>query len=109
MLQQTHGVLTFDAADYYPEAVSEFRSWFAETSRKVYYVGPLVPDGSALASSPQNGQRAQGGVLSFLDDQLTARGERSVVYVRRAFVCASFVLLTAYLVFADILWVLVLA
>ncbi|EIW53235.1 UDP-Glycosyltransferase/glycogen phosphorylase [Trametes versicolor FP-101664 SS1] len=78
---QTDGVPTFDAADYYPEAVSEFRSWFAETSRKVYYVGPLVPDGSALASSPQNGRRAQGGVLSFLDDHLTARGERSVVYI----------------------------
>ncbi|OJT15058.1 UDP-glycosyltransferase 88A1 [Trametes pubescens] len=80
VLQQTDGVLTFDAAEYYPEVALEFRDWFAETSRKVHYVGPLVPDNRVLPSL-ENGQRAQGGVLSFLDDQLAVRGARSVVYV----------------------------
>lgn len=88
VLQQTDGVLTFDAAEYYPEVALEFRDWFAETSRKVHYVGPLVPDNRVLPSL-ENGQRAQGGVLSFLDDQLAVRGARSVVYVRRFSVCVG--------------------
>ncbi|KAI0634587.1 UDP-Glycosyltransferase/glycogen phosphorylase [Trametes polyzona] len=83
ILQQTDGVLTFDAADYYPEAVSVLREWLAETSRKVYYTGPLVQPKGALdfAKGPGEATKRDGGVLQFLDNQLARRGECSVIYI----------------------------
>ncbi|KAI0772978.1 UDP-Glycosyltransferase/glycogen phosphorylase [Trametes elegans] len=79
VLQQTDGVLTFDSAAYHPEAVAAAREWLAETSRKIYYTGPLVPSGSAVdgVALTEEGK----AVLAFLDRQLAERGERSVIYI----------------------------
>ncbi|OSD00573.1 glycosyltransferase family 1 protein [Trametes coccinea BRFM310] len=83
MFQQTDGVLTIDAADYHPEATQAMREWLAETGRKMYYAGPLVPDSVTIASPNQ--QEAEGShqleVLDFLNEQLRKSGERSVIYV----------------------------
>ncbi|KAI0357719.1 UDP-Glycosyltransferase/glycogen phosphorylase [Trametes cingulata] len=73
VLQETDGVLTFDAADYHPEAVSASRQWLSQTSRKIYYVGPLVPRNMTEQGSDE--------IFQFLDRHLAARGERSVVYI----------------------------
>lgn len=79
VLQETDGVITFDAAGYHPEATTAFRTWFAETSRKVYFSGPLVAP-AAKGASEEKGD----GVLAFLDSQLASHGARCVVYVSSA-------------------------
>ncbi|KAH9848125.1 UDP-Glycosyltransferase/glycogen phosphorylase [Lenzites betulinus] len=81
VLLQTDGVLTLDAADYYPEVASEFREWFAETSRKVYYAGPLVPSSGILIPAAAERDPAVCGAARFLDEQLAAKGERCVIYI----------------------------
>ncbi len=80
MIKQAAGVLTFDAADYHPEATTAFRAWMAETGRKVTYAGPLVPSSRAVETVARASEA--GEVLRFLDNQLTARGDKSVVFVR---------------------------
>ncbi|KAL1948023.1 hypothetical protein VTO73DRAFT_12098 [Trametes versicolor] len=74
VLQETDGVITFDAAGYHPEATAAFRDWFSETSRRVYFAGPLV----AMRRAEE---QDRDGVLAFLDTQLESRGERCVVYI----------------------------
>ncbi|EIW61191.1 UDP-Glycosyltransferase/glycogen phosphorylase [Trametes versicolor FP-101664 SS1] len=73
------GVLTFDAADYHPEATTAFRAWMAETGRKVTYAGPLVPSSHAVETVARASEA--GDVLRFLDSQLAARGEHSVIFI----------------------------
>ena len=70
----TDGFITFDAADYSPETTKAVKQWFAETSRKAYYAGPLTPQNREDIS---NGRE----VLTFLDERLTSPGEKSVIYV----------------------------
>ncbi|TFK85643.1 glycosyltransferase family 1 protein [Polyporus arcularius HHB13444] len=45
MLEDAAGVITFDAAEYSPETTKQIQSYFAETGRKIYYAGPLIPEG----------------------------------------------------------------
>lgn len=80
VIKQAAGVLTFDAADYHPEATTAFRAWMAETGRKVTYAGPLVPSSLTVETVAQESEA--GDLLRFLDSQLVARGEKSVIFVR---------------------------
>ncbi|KAI0349915.1 UDP-Glycosyltransferase/glycogen phosphorylase [Trametes cingulata] len=71
VFRDTDGVITFDAAEYHPEATASLRASFAKTSRKVVYAGPLVPQAGETGSD----------VKAFLDAQLASRGERSVILI----------------------------
>ncbi|OSD07192.1 glycosyltransferase family 1 protein [Trametes coccinea BRFM310] len=92
MLAQTDGILTIDAADYQPEVTAAMRAQLAETGRKMYYAGPLIANAESGTSSQRKqsaqdtaddlpAEHGQQGVLDFMDAQLKARGERSVMYV----------------------------
>ncbi|KAI0706808.1 UDP-Glycosyltransferase/glycogen phosphorylase [Cerioporus squamosus] len=76
-LQKCDGLLTFDAADYFPQATETMRAWFAETGRKVCFTGPLIPTRPEDTSSDPRSAR----ILEFLDEKLTTNGEKSVVYI----------------------------
>ncbi|KAI9058390.1 glycosyltransferase family 1 protein [Trametes sanguinea] len=92
MLAKTDGILTIDAADYHPEVTAAMRAQLAGTGRKMYYAGPLLANtesGSTKQSAHDRAGAANGlpaehgqqGVFDFMDAQLKARGERSVMYV----------------------------
>ena len=76
-MRKTDGIITFDAAEYSPETTEAVKAWFAETSRKAYYAGPLIPCGAETVS---NDTRAHQFKL-FLDDKVMSHGEKSVIYV----------------------------
>ncbi|KAJ3017608.1 hypothetical protein NUW54_g545 [Trametes sanguinea] len=79
MIENTDGVVIMDAAEFHPEATAAFRKWLGETRRKLYCVGPLL---STERTGP--GYQPKGdakGIMKFLDEQLSARGARTVVCV----------------------------
>ncbi|KAL1948025.1 hypothetical protein VTO73DRAFT_12100 [Trametes versicolor] len=78
-LENTDGVITFDAADYNPKATTALRDWFAQTSRPVCYAGPLVPSNNTGDSASSDATSE--GVAKFLDNQLAIHGAKSVIYV----------------------------
>ncbi|EJF59052.1 UDP-Glycosyltransferase/glycogen phosphorylase [Dichomitus squalens LYAD-421 SS1] len=73
----TDGFITFDAADYCPNTTKAIKEWFAQTSRKAYYAGPLIPQSKENVSDESHAQE----VLAFLDRSLASHGEKSVIYV----------------------------
>ncbi len=77
MIHNAHGIITFDAADYAPEVTEQIRSYFAETGRKIYYAGPLIPEGEEDTSKDPRSEK----VSKFLEDKLVSHGEKSVIYV----------------------------
>ncbi|KAI0649586.1 UDP-Glycosyltransferase/glycogen phosphorylase [Trametes meyenii] len=77
ILRDTDGIITFDAADYHPEATAWTRAWLAQTNRKIVFAGPLVA--CARMELPVAGNTSD--LLAFLDAQLASRGERSVVLI----------------------------
>ena len=82
MLQQTNGIITLDAADYHPEATESFRQILGKNSRNLYCAGPLISAGHDAPGYTPKGDAKD--VIKFLDKQLAERGERSVLYVRKA-------------------------
>lgn len=74
-------MITFDAADFYPENTVTVKKWFAETSRKICYAGPLIPSGEQATAAEQRSSQDGDSIVSFLDKNLASRGERSVIYV----------------------------
>ncbi len=74
-------MITFDAADFYPENTVAVKKWFAETSRKIYYAGPLIPSGEQAAAAEQRASQNGDSIINFLDKYSASRGERSVIYV----------------------------
>lgn len=64
------------------EVVQAFSDFFAQTARKVYLLGPLLPmtrrsevaDAKQAARSPE--------ITTFLESTLRSHGERSLLYVR---------------------------
>ncbi|KAI0706807.1 UDP-Glycosyltransferase/glycogen phosphorylase [Cerioporus squamosus] len=81
VVREADGMVTFDAADYCPEATKAVRAWFAERKRKVYYAGPLIPQGrDAEANELKQSQQAE-TIVRFLEEKVASHGERSVIYV----------------------------
>ncbi|KAI0760926.1 UDP-Glycosyltransferase/glycogen phosphorylase [Trametes elegans] len=75
-LKETDGLLTFDAADFHPEATAVCRAWFAESGgRRFVYAGPLVARGDR--GGGEAGSERGTGVMRFLDGQVA----RSVIYI----------------------------
>ena len=84
-MNRTDGFITMDAADYCPTSTQAMRSWFAESGRKCYYAGPLIPrQKEDILSDPRSHQ-----TQSFLDEKLASHGEKSVIYVCRGHMIAS--------------------
>ncbi|KAI8989207.1 UDP-Glycosyltransferase/glycogen phosphorylase [Trametes punicea] len=80
-LQVTDGMLSFDAEDYDPQASAIAREYYAKGGQELYFCGPLIPGGCSACSSAVetvNGQYE--GLMKFMDEQLKARGPRSVIY-----------------------------
>ena len=77
MLATANGIITFDAADYAPDATKQYRALFEETGRKIYYAGPLIPQGVEDTSKDPRSEK----ISQFLDEKLASHGERSVIYV----------------------------
>ncbi|KAI0671992.1 hypothetical protein C8Q78DRAFT_1077581 [Trametes maxima] len=77
ILRDTDGIVTFDAADYHPEATAWTRTWLARTNRKIVYAGPLVA--RARTALPVVGDTSE--LSAFLNAQLASRGKRSVVLI----------------------------
>ncbi|KAI1794170.1 UDP-Glycosyltransferase/glycogen phosphorylase [Ganoderma leucocontextum] len=81
VLKRTDAVVTFDAADFYPENTVTVKKWFAETSRKVCYAGPLIPSGEQAAAAEQRGSQNGDSIIGFLDRHAASHGEKSVIYI----------------------------
>ncbi|KAI0355640.1 UDP-Glycosyltransferase/glycogen phosphorylase [Trametes cingulata] len=81
VLATTDGFVTIDAADFQPKATAEVRKALAETSRRMFYAGPLLPSGQQAVRGEK--QQSQNGneIMAFLDEKLAICGERSVVYI----------------------------
>ncbi|KAI0630196.1 UDP-Glycosyltransferase/glycogen phosphorylase [Trametes polyzona] len=80
-MDDTEGVITFDAYDYQPRATAALQEYYARDSRRAVYAGPLVPAGEKAVSGEMVQSRDGGATMAFLDKQLKLSGERSVVYI----------------------------
>ncbi len=76
-------MVTFDAADYSPEAAKAVRAWFAERKGRIYYAGPLIPHGKDAEANELKQSQQSEKIVRFLDEKLASHGERSVIYVSR--------------------------
>ncbi|KAI0645536.1 UDP-Glycosyltransferase/glycogen phosphorylase [Trametes meyenii] len=81
MLKTSDGLVTFDAADFQPEATARMRQLLEQTCRKAFYAGPLLPSGAQAASSETRNSSNGNEIMSFLDEMIKSRGERSVIYI----------------------------
>lgn len=89
VVREADGLVTFDAADYCPEAAKAVRAWFAERKRKVCYAGPLIPHGKDAEANELKQSQQSENIVRFLEEKLASHGERSVIYVRRSLGQAS--------------------
>ena len=92
-MEKADGVLLFTPASYEPEAVAAAKSWFGETGRHAYAVGPLLPAASkATAQAHEKKLSAESAeIITFLDETLKTSGEKSLVYV------SAFILVSMYM------------
>ncbi|EIW51920.1 UDP-Glycosyltransferase/glycogen phosphorylase [Trametes versicolor FP-101664 SS1] len=74
VLRAADGALTMDADAYHPEAAAALRAQFG--AHPAVYAGPLISRGPGAPATP-----AAQEVQAFLDGQLRARGERSVLMI----------------------------
>lgn len=63
------------------EAVVAFRQWLGSLGKKVYFAGPLVPEGANADSGEKAGSPVALQIQAFLDRQLQEKGKHSVLYV----------------------------
>lgn len=80
-INKADALITFDAADYQPQATDAVRQHFAEKSRKAYYAGPLMPSGAQAKEKEKINSENGGEIMAFLDEKLKSAGEHSVLYV----------------------------
>lgn len=80
-INKADALITFDAADYQPQATDAVRQHFAEKSRKAYYAGPLMPSGAQAKEKEKINSENGGEIMAFLDKKLKSAGEHSVLYV----------------------------
>ncbi|KAI0821625.1 UDP-Glycosyltransferase/glycogen phosphorylase [Trametes gibbosa] len=79
--EQVNGLVTFDAANYYPHATTAIRQWFENSSQKVFFAGPLLPSGEQVVANEKTLSRDRGDIVAFLDDKLDSHGEKSTLYI----------------------------
>ncbi|GJE98881.1 glycosyltransferase family 1 protein [Phanerochaete sordida] len=64
-----------------PEAVRAFEAFFALTGRKMYMLGPLVPDTATLHDAKSQQDETMSEIETFMDDVLQRHGPQSLVYI----------------------------
>lgn len=77
------GLILFTLEAYEPDAIAATRAWLAETGRKAYACGPLLPSASKVTASTNEKRLSQdaGEIQEFLDNTLKSSGEKSLLYV----------------------------
>ena len=80
-LEKADGLLMYTAEAYEPEGVAAIKEWYAETGRKAYITGPLLPAAPKSAASATEQTPSNDLIINFLDETLKASGEKSLVYV----------------------------
>lgn len=83
VLESCDGVILTTSESYEPEAVTVVKDWFAETSRSVFVLGPLLPtthDPRALAGEKQTSAKAK-EIDLFMESTLASHGKGSMLYV----------------------------
>ncbi|RDX55144.1 UDP-Glycosyltransferase/glycogen phosphorylase [Lentinus brumalis] len=81
VVREADGMVTFDAADYSPEAAKAVRAWFAERKRRIYYAGPLIPHGRDAEANELKQSQQSDKIVRFLEERLASHGENSVIYI----------------------------
>lgn len=84
VLDECDGIIIATPECYEPEAVTGIREWFAETSRQIFAVGPLLPvsgSSSALLGESQLSANAA-DIQNFMDTTERSHGKGSMLYVR---------------------------
>ncbi|KAI0645438.1 UDP-Glycosyltransferase/glycogen phosphorylase [Trametes meyenii] len=78
LLEDCDSMLLYTAESYEPDAVAAAREWFAETSRKIYVCGPLVP----LRVPDEDSQaKNMAETQAFMSSTLVASGQQSLLYI----------------------------
>ena len=79
------GMILTSAEAYEPQAITAMKEWFAETSRSVWAVGPLLP--SIASQEAIAGEEASSPnfkeLTSFLNSTLESHGPHSVLFVSK--------------------------
>ncbi|KAL1942863.1 hypothetical protein VTO73DRAFT_5103 [Trametes versicolor] len=82
LLLKTDAVIAMSPAALEPEdAVVAFRQWLGSLGKKVYFTGPLVPEGANADSGEKAGSPVALQIQAFLDRQLQEKGKHSVLYI----------------------------
>ncbi|KAI0630403.1 UDP-Glycosyltransferase/glycogen phosphorylase [Trametes polyzona] len=82
LLLKTDGVLAMSPEDLEPkESVDAFRQWLGGLGKKVYFTGPLIPDGRKADIEEERVSPLGQQIHTFLDRQLQEKGEHSVLYI----------------------------
>ncbi|KAI0775764.1 UDP-Glycosyltransferase/glycogen phosphorylase [Trametes elegans] len=82
VLLKTDGVLSMSPESLEPEEATEaFRKWLGDLGKKVYFTGPLIPDGKKADAGEESESPFAQQIQAFLDRELQERGEKSVLYI----------------------------
>ncbi|OJT07393.1 UDP-glycosyltransferase 87A1 [Trametes pubescens] len=82
LLLKTDAVLTMSPAALEPEeAVVAFRQWLGSLGKKVYFTGPLMPDGANADAGEKTASPVGQQIHAFLDRQMQEKGKHSVLYI----------------------------
>lgn len=77
------GVILNTSEGYEPEAVQSIKDWFAEESRSVFPLGPLVPllHDSRTATTELKVSAKSNEIEQLLESVLASHGAKSLLYV----------------------------
>ncbi|KAI0633272.1 UDP-Glycosyltransferase/glycogen phosphorylase [Trametes polyzona] len=75
------GLFLVTPESYEPEAVAALRGWLKESTKPTYVIGPLLPTGGRAAAEEKLQSPEAQAIVAFLDNTLSASGERSVLYI----------------------------
>lgn len=83
VLAKTDGIICNFSEVMEPESVKALRSWYAESNKDVYVLGPLVPDAAHDEAAVGEAQQSAGGrvVEEFLGKMLQLKGQKSLLYI----------------------------
>ncbi|CAL1714247.1 unnamed protein product [Somion occarium] len=87
VVEDCDGLIMATPEPYEPEGIDIFRRWFAETSREVYAIGPMVPFGKKAIEGENKQSQDAADIGQFLQSVLTSHGPKSVIYLAFGSVC----------------------
>ncbi|KAH9885857.1 UDP-Glycosyltransferase/glycogen phosphorylase [Cubamyces lactineus] len=78
--EQMDGLISFDIAEYHPEAATALREHYAQRDVQTFFVGPLIASGARSTTALQSGEGSN-ELVRFMDKQLKEQGRHSLVYI----------------------------